>query len=137
MSGNSTASVKNFTVNGVSFNYPSDWTVSNTTSDMILITKNSDANTHASIQIMLTTGGLNNDNIIPEQGNFTKVSNTTRTINNVTAKEVVYKSDQLMFTSIYFTKNGKTFIINFQAPINNFDKEKTSLDTIVNNLTVQ
>jgi hypothetical protein len=135
-SGNNTTSVKNYTVNGVSFNYPSDWTVINTTSDMIVMNKNSDFNTQLTIQILLTTGGLNNNNIIPEQGNFTKVSNTTRTIDNVKANEVVYKSDQLMYTSIYFTKNGKTFIIMFQAPLNNFEKEKNSLDIIVNNMTV-
>jgi PsbP-like protein len=133
--GNNTTSVKNYTVNGVSFNYPSDWTVINTTSDMIVLNKNSDFNTQLTIQILLTTGGLNNNNIIPP-GNFTKVSNTTRTIDNVTANEVVYKSDQLMYTSIYFTKSGKTYIIMFQAPINNFEKEKNSLDIIVNNMTV-
>ena len=51
--GNNTTSVNNYTVNGVSFNYPSDWTVINTTSDMIILNKNSDFNTQLTIQILL------------------------------------------------------------------------------------
>lgn len=134
--GNNTTSVKNDTVNGISFNYPSGWTISNTTSDMILITKDSDTNTHVTIQTLLSTGGLSNNNMIPT-GNFTKVSNTTVTVNNITANEVIYKDGQLQYATIYFSKNGKSYIINFQTPINNFDQEKKNLDIVVNNLTVQ
>ncbi len=134
--GNSTPSMKNYTGNGYSFNYPSNWTVNNDT-DVLLIYSNADSNTQTTLQVMLQSGGLNNENIIPTTGNFTKVSNSTATVGNVTANEVIYKSDLLRFSTVYFTKNGKTYIFNFQAPDNEFDKEKINFDTILNSFVIQ
>jgi hypothetical protein len=134
--GNNTTSIKNYTGSEISLNYPSDWIVNNDTKYMILLTKNSGINTYMSIQIMLMSGGFTSNDAIPP-GNFTKVSETTRTIDNVTAHEVTYKSDLLMGATTYFEKNGKTIIITYQAPLNEFEQEKTSFDTIINSIKLQ
>ena len=66
--------------------------------------------------------------------NLSIVSNTTRTIDNTTAKEITYKSDLLMYGTITFEKNGKTFIIDYQTPINEFNNETSNFNTILNSI---
>ena len=130
---NNTA-VKNYTGNGISVNYPSDWTVHNDTEGVLLFLKNSDTNTQLTIQTILETGiypGL------PPVDNLIIVSNTTRTIDNTTAREITYKSNSLMYGTTTFEKNGKTFIIDYQAPINGFKNETANFNTIINSIKVQ
>jgi hypothetical protein len=133
---NKTISIKNYTGSGISLNYPSDWMVNNDTSYMILFNKNSGINTYLSIQVMLMSGGFTSKDAIPP-GNFTKVSNGTRTIDNVTAHDVIYKSDLLMGGTTFFEKDGKTIIITYQAPLNEFEQEKVNFDTIINSIKLQ
>ena len=85
---------------------------------------------------MFMTGGFTSNDTIPP-GNFTKVSNSTRTIDNVTAHDVLYKSDLLMGGTTYFEKKGKTIIITYQSPLNEFEQDKTSFDTIINSIKLQ
>ena len=134
--GNNTTTIKNYTGSGISLNYPSDWNVNNDTSYIIVLNKNSGINTYISIQVMLMTGGFTSNDAIPP-GNFTKVSNSTRTIDNVTAHDVLYKSDLLMGGTTYFEKKGKTIIITYQSPLNEFEQDKTSFDTIINSIKIQ
>jgi hypothetical protein len=91
--------IKNYSGNGISVNYPSDWTVHNDTGGILLFLKNSDTNTQLTIQTILETG-INPG--IPPVDNLSIVSNTTRTIDNTTAKEITYKSDLLMYGTITF-----------------------------------
>lgn len=132
--GNNTTSVNNYTGNGISLNYPSDWTVHNDTKGILLFLKNSDTNTQLEIQTILQT--VPNPGI-PPIGNITVVSNTTSTIDNTTAREVTYKTNLLMYGNIYFHKNGKTFIIDYQAPINEFNNYTAGFNTIINSIKVQ
>ena len=134
--GNNTTTVKNFTGGGISMNYPSDWILNNDTSGMILLNKMSGVNTQLTVQVMLMSGAMTTNEAIPP-GNFTKVSNSTRTIDNVTAKEVIYKSDLLMGSTIFFEKKGRTIIIYYQAPVNEFDQEKANFDIMINSIKVQ
>jgi hypothetical protein len=123
--------IKNYSGNGISVNYPSDWTVHNDTGGILLFLKNSDTNTQLTIQTILETG-INPG--IPPVDNLSIVSNTTRTIDNTTAKEITYKSDLLMYGTITFEKNGKTFIIDYQTPINEFNNETSNFNTILNSI---
>jgi hypothetical protein len=136
--GNNTTSIKNYTGNGLSVNYPSDWTIHNDTEGMLLFFKNSGTNTQLTIQTILQSSpDLSDESLIPPIGNITVVTNTSRTIDNTTAKELTYKSDLLMYGTTYFEKNGKTFIINYQAPINDFKNETANFDIIINSIKVQ
>lgn len=126
-------SVNNYTGNGISVNYPSDWTVNNDTEGILVFLKNSDTNTQLTLQTILQTGI---DPGLPPVDNLTIVSHTTRTIANKTAKEVTYKSNLLMYGTVTFEKNGKTFIIDYQAPINEFQNETGNFNTIINSIKV-
>ena len=134
--GNNTTSVKNYTGNGISVNYPSDWTLQNDTEGILVFLKNSGTNTQLTIQTILQTG-ISSEGMIPPIDNITVISNTTKKIDNTTAKDVTYKSNLLMYETIYFQKNGKTFIINYQAPTNEFNNETTNFNTIINSIKVQ
>lgn len=126
--------VNNYTGNGISVNYPSDWTVHNDTEGILIFLKNSNTNTQLTLQTILQTGI---DPGLPPVDNLTIISNTTRTIDNKTAKEVTYKSNLLMYGTITFEKNGKTFIIDYQAPINEFQNETSNFSTIINSIKAQ
>lgn len=100
--------------------------------------KNSGTNTQLTIQTILQSSpDLSDESLIPPIGNITMVSNTSRTIDNTTAKELIYKSDLLMYGTTYFEKKGKTVIINYQAPINDFKNETANFDIIINSIKVQ
>lgn len=143
-SGNST-SVKNYTGNGFTFNYPSDWTVNvnpSNTSDIISITKNSEPNTSMTIQLMKNTGSdqtainLNKNTLVPS--NWTKVSNSTLTINNITAYETTYTiAGQDKTSVVFFVKNGTSYIFTSQAPLSSFDNETKNFDVIINSFKLQ
>ena len=96
--------------------------------------KNSDTNTQLTIQSILQTG-INPG--LPPVNNLTIISNTTRMIDNTTAREITYKSDLLMYGTLTFEKKGKTIIIDYQAPINGFKNETANFNTIINSIKVQ
>lgn len=143
-SGNST-SVKNYTGSGYTFNYPSDWTVnvnpSNST-DIVSVVKNSAPIASLSIQSIKNTGSdqtainLNKNTLVPS--NWTKVSNSTITIDNNTAYETSYTiAGQDKISQIFMVKNGTTYIFTSQAPLSTFDNETKNFDVIIKSFKLQ
>ncbi|MBM4241283.1 MAG: hypothetical protein FJ150_06455 [Euryarchaeota archaeon] len=73
-----------------------------------------------------------------------EISNKTLTIDGKTAYEKIFIVYSLIppivdrrFEEIYFVKNGKTYLMLFEAQDWDFDKEKTNFDIILNSFKVQ
>lgn len=152
--GNST-SVKNYTGNGVSFNYPGNWTLENQTSgnDTIMVTDLSSMNasrvtTSFQVQI-IPLNGLTEQSALAQFNNtihpseWKKISNNTLTINDKTAYQRTYIANDtnynqtMRYSEILFVKNGNIYILTLQAPDNTFDSVKSKFDTIINSLKIQ
>ena len=150
-----TSSVKNYTGNGVSFNYPGNWTLDNQTSgnDTIMVTDMSSINgsrvtTSFEVQI-IPQNGLTEQSAIKQYNNtilpsgWEKISNNTLIIDNKTAYQRTYivndtnYNQTMRYSDIFFIKNGNIYSITLQAPDNTFNSEKSIFDIIINSFKVQ
>ena len=131
---NNGAPLKNYTGDYLNLTYPSDLILNNDTDGMIILLNTSNSNTQLTIQVLLQQSDLNDNNMIPPISNYTKISSSTPIIDGVAANEITYKTNLLMCSSTYFNKNGKTIIINYQAPINDFNKVNTTYVAIINSI---
>lgn len=83
----------------------------------------------------------NLNTIVPSE--WKKISNSTLTIDNKTAYEKTYTTNdtnigQIMrYSDIFFVKNGNIYSITLQAQDNTFDSVKSKFDTIINTFKVQ
>ena len=150
--GNNT---KNYSSNGVSFNYPSNWTLENqtTVNDTIMVNDMGSMNasrvtTSFEVQI-IPQNGLTEQAAIKQSNNtivptgWEKISNNTLTIDNKTAYQRTYivndtnYNQTMRYSQIFFVKNGNIYSITLQAPDNTFDNVKSNFETIINSFKVQ
>lgn len=144
--GNST-----YSGNGISFNYPSNWRLSQNnatgpTFSVSVFRYNSTDSTGLWIFIMpsneSTQDVINNGrNFVVSNG--TIISNGTLKIDGNTAYQVTCidnnngSSTNMRYEGINFVKNGKMYSFFLQAPNKDFDKEKSNFDLILNSFKVQ
>jgi hypothetical protein len=135
---------------GVSFNYPSTWSVYADSSGDNVIFASKDDSTNFQVQIM-PSNGISEQEAISQINNtinlfgwWNKISSTTLTVNNKTAYMDTFIVYSLIppiidgkFEQIYFVKNNKTYLILLQAQEGDFDKEKPNFDIILNSFKVQ
>lgn len=148
--------------NGISFNYPCTWALSNDTSDTsenifsdndvdnsITVFENpSEDSPQFEVQIIPNNGLSDQDAINQAQNGqdieWVKISNSTTKIDGNTAyKSTFTDNDTNIFTQlmkiqqIFLIKNGNTYYLTFQAPNKDFDKEKQNFDLILNSFKIQ
>jgi len=137
-----TSSVKNYTGNGVSFNYPGNWTLDNQTSgnDTIMVTDMGSIN-GSRVTTEQSAIKQYNNTILPS--GWEKISNNTLIIDNKTAYQRTYivndtnYNQTMRYSDIFFIKNGNIYSITLQAPDNTFDSEKSIFDIIIHSFKVQ
>jgi PsbP. len=143
--GNST-----YSGNGVSFNYPSNWQLSQnpttgSTFSVSVFKYNTMNSTGLWIYIMpsnkSTQNIINNmqNTVVP---NGTILSKGTLKIDGNTAYQVTCidnnnSSSKMRYEGISFVKNGKMYSFLLQTPNNDFDKEKSNFDIILNSFKIQ
>lgn len=158
-------SIKAYSASGISFNYPANWSVERINETLIvsdsggininnnIYTIDNDSNPNDAPQFVievLTNSGLTNQDLINSLQNLTIpsggkiISNNTIVIDGSTAYEYTYTvNDPTNFDEIMteqgvdFNKNGNTYIIDIQAPKNNFDNEKQNFNIILNSIKIQ
>ena len=143
---------------GVSFNYPSNWdiqTANNDGREITVLDNNNfsyenvgNTNDIPQFQIQISpTGESDQDSNYLSQPipvGWQKISNKTLDIDNNIAYETIYTiNDTADYTeimtdqNIVFTKNGKIYLLDFQAPINDFENNKPDFNVILNSLKIQ
>lgn len=142
---------KTYSGNGVSFNYPENWSIDNDKArNKIFVYKNVSFNqVQFMVQIiynngMAEQGAINN---IRESSfafpGWTRISNNTLTVDGKTAYEDVFNvndthySEIMRFDQMCFVKNENTYVMILEAPDKEFDKEKPNFDIIVNSFKVK
>jgi hypothetical protein len=146
--GNNTTTTKNYSANGYTFEYPSDWTLDDSSvnsSNIVMIYKGS---SQVTIQKMALNGMSEaaaiktiKNTVFPSY--LTSVSNDTLTIGNTTAYRYVFtgsgnnSSEQMKYSFIYLIKGDNEYIITLQAPEGQFDGLKANFNTIVNSFKTQ
>ena len=137
---------------GVSFNIPANWQVSKVMDGSninIDISKNN-SNNKIIIAISPNPKNMSNQDLIntiqypSNPSGWQKISNSTLTVDGNTAYENIYTvNDSSQFTEIMtdeqinFIKNGYTYALDFQAPINDFNNEKSNFNITLNSFKVQ
>ena len=141
--------------NGVSFNIPSNWKVSKVVSESntnININKNNPKDgTSITVAISPNPKGMSNQDIINmiqnptnQEGVWEKISNSTIVIDGNIAYEnnyiVTNDSNQFNQTmkeqDVIFIKNGNIYGLIFDAPVQNFDQEKSNFNITLNSFKV-
>lgn len=144
--GNST-----YSGNGVSFNYPSNWQLfqNNATGPTFSVSVFKDNSTNSpGLQLYIMHTNKSNQDIINNMRNTvvpngTMISKGTLKIDGNTAYQVTCidnsngPTKNMRLEGISFTKNGKMYSFLLQAPNNDFDKEKSNFDIILNSFKVQ
>ncbi len=140
-----------FSANGVSFNYPSNWYLSQNTAtgptfSVSVFRYNSTDSTGLRLYIMPSNEST--QDVINKGRNFvvsngTIISNGTLKIDGNTAYQVTCmdnnngSSKNMRYEGISFVKNGKMYSFLLQAPNKDFDKEKSNFDLILNSFKIQ
>lgn len=144
--GNST-----YSGNGISFNYPSNWQLSQNTAtgstfSVSVFRYNSMNSTVLQLYIMpsnkSTQDIINNmqNTVVP---NGTILSKGTLKIDGNTAYQITCinkdngSNQSMRYEGISFVKNGKMYSFLLQAPNKDFDKEKSNFDLILNSFKIQ
>ena len=136
---------------GISFNFPSDWTVTTTDSldgnNVIMVVSD-----NATFQVSISPDpqGMSDQEAITGiqsstfPSGFQKISNNTIVIDGNMAYETTFavnNSDILPGITtdqeIALVKNGTTYSLDFQAPTNDFNNEKPNFDIILNTFKFQ
>ena len=145
------SSTKTFSGYGVSFEYPSSWYVypdNTTANNMIMVTKEVGFNNvQFQVQIMPNNGMSERGTVNQIKESYTpgwnKVTSNTLIIDNKTAYEDIYTVNDTHFSKlmrmsqIILVKNNKTYLILLQAPDNEFDKEKSNFNVILESFKAQ
>ena len=142
-------SPKTYNANGVSFNYPGNWTEQNlsdlqsqlgSAGTVLAVVGDNSAykfsiyklNIGANQRLTtLSEFASNNNNTIKNQGK-TYVSEKQRTIDGVNAYQITFQSSGAYITNVYFVKNGTGYISTYGAPNN----DQQNLDLILDSLKI-
>ena len=156
VSGNATkVNVVNNTYsgNGVSFKIPSNWQVTKVVSESntnIDINKNNPKDgTSITVAILPNPKGMSNQDLISMIQNPTNQDSTKEILNNTTTVDgnIAYENTYLVNDSnrfnqtmkeqqINFIKNGNTYSLIFDAPVQSFDQEKSNFNITLNSFKV-
>ncbi|MBI5679945.1 MAG: hypothetical protein HZC47_03500 [Methanobacterium sp.] len=140
------SSIKTYSANGVSFNYPAIWKIEENNeygSNMIYVFKNrSSYSTMAIIQITHNPMGLTDQDawdLIQNSENpegTKQISNQTITFDGEKAYEQIFVGDSMKQQYITFVKNENTYSLVFQAPEKDYNNQKPNFDIILNSFKV-
>lgn len=144
---------KTYSGNGISFNYPANWTISfpdtsgtYTTSSIIVSKYN--IMSGPQLQINSMPSSMSTQDVINSGQNFripggSIISNGTLQIDGNTAYQITYvdhnngPNRNMRFEQIGFVKNGKIYSFLLQAPDIYFDNETSNFNMILNSFKVQ
>jgi hypothetical protein len=139
---------------GVSFNVPANWEVSKIVSDsntnIDINENNSSHGTQITVAISPNPTGMSNQDLIDsiqnpvnQDGSWDKISNGTINIDGNNAYENIYifkDSNRFKQTmkeeQISFIKNGKTYTLIFDAPVQSFDRDKSYFNITINSFKI-
>jgi hypothetical protein len=148
-SGNNTT--KNYSANGYTFDYPSNWTVNDTNAanGTIIIfngTKYDNTTSMAILKIPLN-GSTATEMLNLMQSGFASsgynvLSNKTITYQNTTAYEYVYtyndtNKNTVKMNVIFFVKGDNVYVIGIQTLESDFDTLKSKFETFKNSFQIQ
>ena len=156
LSNNTKVNVVNNTYSGqgVSFNIPNNWQVSKiadgSTTNIDINKNNPTDGTSITIAVSPNPTGMSNQDLINsiqnttnQDGNWEKISNKTTTINGNIAYENTYivndtgRFNQTMKEEdINFIKNGITYGLVYDAPVQTFDQEISNFNITLNSFKV-
>jgi hypothetical protein len=149
--GNNTTATKAYSANGISFNYPDNWTITNDTSNnnttLIALgdvdfnqTNGTKGNGVSILKVPQTNNSSAELASIKSQFASFNGTNTTTTIAGVTANETTFNATannvtaQLRF--IDFQKNNFVYFIQYITVSSDFQKQQQLFDTITKSLQV-
>jgi hypothetical protein len=137
---------------GVSFKIPPNWEVNKVVDGSninIDIAKDNTNNTKITVDISRNPQGMSNQDLINSIQNpsnpsgWHKLSNYTIMVNGNTAYETLYTVNDSSYSKeivtdeqINFIKNGTTYGLIFDAPIQSFDQEKSNFNITLNSFKV-
>jgi hypothetical protein len=142
--------------NGISFNYPTDWKIANTSSPNALVavadpkTMNPETGVPSAVVIIQKIGlsegstltsfyDQNYANLF-QNSSFQRISEGNITLNGMKAYENVYTKNQngiqKQQTAIWVEKDQKVYIILYSALKPDFNKEKSNFDLITNSFKI-
>jgi len=141
--------IKNFTFNGFSFDYPSNWHVTvsdDDTGPSIIVSKDY----HTQLQVMITPNyGMSEEGVLKERNktvypSWKKISEDTLILDNQTAYRIIFSGNDIVYffkdmryEEVVFVKNNSTFTILTTVPSENYNDEKQSFETILDSIHVQ
>lgn len=149
--GNNTTATKAYSANGISFNYPDNWTITNdtTSNNTTLIalgdvdfnqTNGTKGNGVSILKVPQTNNSSAELASIKTQFASFNGTNTTTTIAGVTANQTTFNATannvtaQLRF--IDFQKNNFVYFIQYITVSSNFENQQQLFDTITKSLQV-
>ena len=149
--GNNTTATKAYSANGISFNYPANWTVTNDTTNnnttLIALgdvdfnqTNGTKGNGVSILKVPQTNNSSAELASIKTQFASFNGTNTTTTIAGVTANQTTFNATannvtaQLRF--IDFQKNNFVYFIQYITVSSNFENQQQLFDTITKSLQV-
>lgn len=144
---------KNYSGNGISFNYPANWTVtfpdnSGTQTTFSIIGFRDSMMEGPQFQVNIMPSTESTQDVINNGQSFlipggTIISNGTLKIDGETAYQTTYTYNDnspnglSRYEQIGFVKNGKIYSFLFKAPDSDFDNEKPNFEMILNSFKVQ
>lgn len=140
---------KSYSSNGVSFIYPSNWTVQNTSSlqnqmgstgEVLAVVGDGNANKFGFAKLKIATNqriatlnewASNYNTTMKNQGS-TYVSEKKLTVDGVNAYQITMQDSGSYVTDVFFVKEGKGYLAVHASPNN----DQQTLDMLMNNLKV-
>lgn len=140
---------KTYSSNGVSFTYPSNWTVQNTSSlqnqmgntgEVLAVVGDGDTNKFGFAKLKISSNqrvaslnewAANYNKTMKNQGS-TYVSEKKLTVDGVDAYQITMQDSGSYVTDVFFVKEGKGYLAVHASPNN----DQQTLDMLMNNLKV-
>ena len=153
-----TVPTKTYSANGIFFNYPDSWLITNTSMLNAVVSfgdpssvdnSTRDVNTLVIIQKVAMQPGmtlkqafdLNFAKMATQNPNFQQIADTNTTVDGTTAYVDIHKIDvngvQKEEKAVWIGKNDKIYVILCGALPNEFDSQQANFDAIINSFHVQ
>lgn len=150
-----TNETKTYSQNNISFTYPGDWEIANTTSQNAVVAvadpstvKSGSPTTLVLIQKPAVSKGSDLNNVYNSNyaryfnnTGFERISEGNITVNNVTALENVYKTNKTgvskQYRAVWLDENGSIYVILCIADQSDFENQQTNFNLIINSFKVQ
>jgi hypothetical protein len=148
--GSNSTATKTYSANGISFNYPSSWSLTNQTtngnSTVVALGDSSFMNNtlkgNGVIIVKTPQNSNSNKNMTNAKSQLAKLNGTksTQTIAGVTANVTTFNTkignETLLIKSINFEKNNFNYQIQFASISTDIKSEEQMINTVINSLKV-